>query len=130
MVQEFEVCTCEEGMVNISEKIADALKKIGIREGICLIFVPHTTAGITINEATDCDVSKDILAGLDALTPHLGYKHAEGNSLAHIKASLIGSSVTIPVTDGKLYLGPWQGVFLCEFDGPRVRKIRVNCVGA
>ncbi|MBP2654387.1 MAG: hypothetical protein H6Q73_1956 [Firmicutes bacterium] len=130
MVREFEVYTPDMGLVNISSQISEAVKSIGIQEGICLIFVPHTTAGLTINEGVDPSVAADILAGLDELVPRLPYSHAEGNSPAHIKASLIGASVTVPVTDGELYLGPWQGIFLCEFDGPRLRSVRVNCVGA
>ncbi|MBP2642781.1 MAG: hypothetical protein H6Q67_668 [Firmicutes bacterium] len=130
MVHEFEVYTSGEGMINITDTISEALDKIGIQEGICLVFVPHTTAGITINEGMDEAVASDIMAGLEASIADLPYQHNEGNSVAHIKSSLIGSSVTVPISGGKLYLGPWQAIFLCEFDGPRMRKIRVNCVGA
>lgn len=129
MIREFQVSTPTEGFVNITRTVADMVKAIGIEAGLCQVFVPHTTAGITINENADPDVVTDMLAGLDNLVPRLPYRHNEGNSQAHIKASLLGSSVSIPVSDGVLYLGTWQGIYLCEFDGPRRRTVCVNCVG-
>jgi len=92
--------------------------------------MPHTTAGLTINENADPDVARDILAGLARLVPATGdYRHAEGNSDAHLKASLVGSSVTVPVVDGRLALGTWQGIYFCEFDGPRRRHVLVGFAG-
>ncbi len=96
---------------------------------MCLVFVPHTTCGITINENADPDVQRDILMELDKIVPlRDGYRHSEGNSAAHIKASAMGSSVIIPVVQGKLVLGIWQGVYLCEFDGPRPRNVHVSFI--
>lgn len=129
-MQEFQINTPAEGFVDITRKVEAALQEAGVQSGVCLIFVPHTTAGITINENADPDVVTDMLAGLDNIVPRLDYRHAEGNSPAHIKASLLGSSVTVPVRDGRLYLGTWQGIYLCEFDGPRRRTVAVSCMEA
>ncbi len=100
--------------------------------GICLVFSLHTTAGMTINENADPDVTHDILEQLNRVAPWSGshYKHGEGNSAAHVKASLVGSSVTVPVIDGRLSLGTWQGVYFCEFDGPRERRVLVQLLPA
>ena len=101
------------------------------KNGIVYVFIPHTTAGITINENADPDVRKDMLMGLEHIvSDNLAYRHAEGNSTAHIKASLIGSSVTVFFENNELVLGSWQGIFLCEFDGPRSRKIFVKVMEA
>ena len=116
-------------MIDITGEIRSILKKSGMREGVCHLFVPHTTAAVTINENADPDVPKDILAELDKIVPlHDAYRHMEGNSAAHIKASLFGSSETLLVDGGSLVLGTWQSVFFCEFDGPRTRKVLVECV--
>ena len=116
-------------MIDITEEIRSILKKSGMMEGVCHLFVPHTTAAVTINENADPDVPKDILAELDKIVPlHDAYRHMEGNSAAHIKASLFGSSETLLVEGGSLILGTWQSVFFCEFDGPRTRKVLVECV--
>ena len=116
-------------MIDITGEIRSILKKSGIREGVCHLFVPHTTAAVTINENADPDVPKDIVAELDKIVPlHDAYRHMEGNSAAHIKASLFGSSETLLVDGGSLVLGTWQSVFFCEFDGPRTRKVLVECV--
>jgi len=116
-------------MIDITGEIRSILKKSGIREGVCHLFVPHTTAAVTINENADPDVPKDILAELDKIVPlHDAYRHMEGNSAAHIKASLFGASETLLVEGGSLVLGTWQSVFFCEFDGPRTRKVLVECV--
>ena len=97
------------------------------RTGLCHLFVPHTTAAITINESADPAVKRDILTTLARLVPHQGdYRHAEGNSDAHVKSSLMGASAWVPIESGKLALGTWQGVFFCEFDGPRTRTVRVT----
>jgi len=116
-------------MIDITGEISAILKKSGMREGVCHLFVPHTTAAVTINENADPDVPKDILAELDKIVPlHDAYRHMEGNSAAHIKASLFGASETLLVEGGSLILGTWQSVFFCEFDGPRTRKVLVECV--
>lgn len=117
-------------LVDITRSVAAELEKIGVKSGTCVVYVPHTTAGVTINENADPDVPGDILAGLARLVPASGdYRHAEGNSDAHIKASLVGFSVTIPVIDGRLALGTWQAVYFCEFDGPRHRHVLVGISG-
>ncbi|HAG22042.1 MAG TPA: hypothetical protein DCG87_01900 [Synergistaceae bacterium] len=114
-------------MVNITQEVAAAVLESGVTRGVCRVFVPHTTAAVTINESADPDVAADILAALDGLVPwNGGYRHGEGNSAAHIKASLVGPELTLLVEDGRLVLGTWQGVFLCEFDGPRKRKVLVR----
>ena len=113
--------------INTTQRIKRIVQESGIQEGICTVYVPHTTCGITINEAADPDVERDILKELGKIIPlHDEYLHAEGNSAAHIKTSLMGSSSSIPISDGRLLLGTWQGIFLCEFDGPRNRKVYVQ----
>jgi len=108
----------------------NVLSSSNIRDGVCHVFVPHTTAGVTINENADPDVTADIISALDRTIPwRNNYRHAEGNSAAHIKASLMGSSALIPVRDGRLVLGTWQCIYFCEFDGPRTRKVVVNILG-
>jgi len=111
--------------------VTDMLRKIvsdsGVKDGICLVYTPHTTCGITINEHADPDVVKDIAAQLEKIAPqNAAYSHVEGNSDAHIKASIIGSSESIIISNSKLILGTWQGVFLCEFDGPRKRTLYIK----
>ncbi|MFH1846728.1 MAG: secondary thiamine-phosphate synthase enzyme YjbQ [Candidatus Omnitrophota bacterium] len=116
-------------MMDITEKISGLIAKAGISEGVCVVYTPHTTAGITINENADPDVKKDIIKGLDDIvSENLGYCHCEGNSPAHIKSSLIGFSEQIIVADGRLLLGTWQGIYFCEFDGPRSRKVYVKVI--
>jgi len=113
--------------VNITQEVQNVVNKSGIKDGICHIFVPHTTAGVTINEAADPDVVEDIQRQLDKIAPADGnYRHAEGNSDAHIKASITGSSQAVFIENGRLRLGTWQGIFFCEFDGPRNRKVWVK----
>jgi len=114
-------------LMDITPLVRDVVDKSKIENGVCYIFVPHTTAGITINENADPSVRQDILIELDKLVPWQGnYTHLEGNAAAHIKASLVGSSETIPVENGDLVLGTWQGVFFAEFDGPRRREVWVK----
>ena len=115
--------------VNLTREINQVVKKSGVQEGFCLVYVPHTTAGVTINEGADPDVVKDILKHLEEMVPAgKRFLHAEGNSDAHIKSSLVGASQFIPITGGKLALGTWQAVFFCEFDGPRTRNVLVQVV--
>lgn len=110
--------------INITRFIKNAVQETGVRNGLCMIFVPHTTAGVTINENADPSVVRDILKEVNKVIPFDdGYNHLEGNSAAHIKASLFGASETIIIEDGNLVLGTWQGIFFCEFDGPRSRKV-------
>lgn len=117
--------------VDITGEISSVLSKTGIKNGVCIVYVPHTTAGVTINENADPSVRVDIAEALEKLVPWRGpYSHAEGNAAAHVKASLVGSSVTVPVKDGRLCLGTWQGIYLCEFDGPRTRNVGVQIIGS
>ena len=114
-----------EELVEFTDLVREKLQESGVREGIVLLFTQHTTAGLTINENADPDVSRDMLHALRTLIPQhgMGFRHGEQNSDAHIKTSLVGTSVTVPVSDGKLLLGRWQGIFLCEFDGGRERQV-------
>ena len=118
-------------MIDITPEIAAAVAKTDIDAGIAIVFCPHTTAGITINENADPDVPHDILLTLDELLPQLrkGYRHNEGNSDAHVKSSLVGVSETIFIQNGQLKLGTWQGVYFCEFDGPRSRHVHLHIMG-
>jgi secondary thiamine-phosphate synthase enzyme len=114
-----------EELVEFTDQVQDELKKSGEQEGICFLYVQHTTAGLTVNENADPDVPRDMLHLLRTLIPQhgMGFRHGEENSDAHIKATLVGSSVSVPFKDGKLLLGRWQGIFLCEFDGGRERQV-------
>jgi secondary thiamine-phosphate synthase enzyme len=114
-----------EQLVEFTDEVRRKLKESGATDGICVLYVQHTTAGLTVNENADPDVPRDMLHALRSLIPQHGmdFSHGEGNADAHIKASLTGSSVTVPFHDGELLLGRWQGIFLCEFDGPRERKV-------
>jgi secondary thiamine-phosphate synthase enzyme len=116
-------------LVDITGLVERAVKASGVSSGICYVYVPHTTAGVTINEHADPDVATDLEGAFDRLVPRDGpYRHSEGNSDSHAKATLAGSSQIIFVENGKLALGTWQGVFLCEFDGPRERRVYVKIV--
>ena len=111
-------------LLDITDQVAKAIRELGLGQGACLLFVPHTTAAITINENADPAVKGDILDALNRLVPtSLAYRHLEGNAHAHIQTSLIGSSVLLPVEDGRPALGTWQGILFCEFDGPRSREV-------
>ena len=115
--------------VDITARLSEAVQSNGVKEGILHVYNPHTTAGLTINEGADPDVQRDILAVLQEIVPErFPYRHAEGNSPAHLMTSLVGSSVTVFVNDGRLELGTWQKVFFCEFDGPRKRRLRWRIV--
>ena len=124
---DFEVRTRRRAeLVDITERVAEAVARSGIAEGTCHVFVPHTTAGVTINEGADPDVAADIESHMTELVPkEAAYEHAEGNSDSHIKTALVGASCTAPVRGGKLALGTWQAIFLCEWDGPRTRRVEV-----
>jgi len=123
----FEVRTPAEALVDVTARVQAVVDQSAVRAGLCTVFVPHTTAGVTINENADTDVQHDILLSLRRQVPELPeFRHAEGNSTAHVKASLMGSSVTVLVEDGRLQLGTWQGIYLAEFDGPRTRKVWVR----
>jgi len=115
-----------EELIDITSLVERAAVEEGARDGVCLVFSPHTTAGITINESADPAVAEDLCEALGRIVPeNVRWKHLEGNSPAHLKASLIGSSVLIGLEEGKLALGTWQGIFFCEFDGPRTRRVWV-----
>jgi len=121
--------TGQEGLSNITGNVSEAVAKSGVTNGICVVYCPHTTAGITINENADPDVIHDILIGLDRAFPDSpDYRHMEGNTAAHLKSSCVGSSATLIIEDGKLLLGKWQAVYFCEFDGPRSRKYYVKVI--
>lgn len=114
-------------MIDITGAITSVLRKSGVKDGVCYVFVPHTTAAVTINENADPDVPRDILTELDKIVPlDDTYRHIEGNSAAHIKASLFGASEVVLVKGGSLVLGTWQSIFFCEFDGPRTRSVMVR----
>ncbi|HEX8180115.1 MAG TPA: secondary thiamine-phosphate synthase enzyme YjbQ [Pyrinomonadaceae bacterium] len=114
-----------EQLVEFTAEVQARLTESGARAGLCVLYVQHTTAGLTVNENADPDVARDMLHALRTLIPQHGmdFRHGEENSDAHIKASLVGSSVTVPFSDGRLLLGRWQGIFLCEFDGGRTRQV-------
>ena len=117
--------------LNIDHSVQRVVEKSGIGEGVCMVFVPHTTAGITINENADPDVVHDMKLILDRAVPwEFGYAHAEGNSAAHVKASMMGNSVQVIIHNGRLQFGTWQSIFFCEFDGPRSRKVWVQILPA
>jgi secondary thiamine-phosphate synthase enzyme len=120
---------CE--MIYITARVQRQLVRSEIRDGFALVYVPHTTAAVTINENADPDVKSDLLQKLETLVPQREayYKHAEGNSDSHVKTSLVGNTVTVFIEDGRLILGQWQGIYFCEFDGPRQRRFMVKLVG-
>lgn len=127
MIKEYHLRTDPENFHNITRTVAETVRESGIKRGACLVYCPHTTAGITINENADPDVVTDMLYGLSQAFPDRPqFRHAEGNSAAHLKASCVGSSVTVPIMDGKLLLGTWQGIYFCEFDGSRNRTYYVQ----
>ena len=123
-----KIQTPAEGFLDISIETKRIVRESGVVKGLCNVYIPHTTAGITINENADPDVVTDMLEGLDKMVPKLKYRHYEGNTIAHIKASLMGASINIPIDNGVLCLGQWQGIYFCEFDGPRTRSVYVNII--
>ncbi len=115
-------------LIDITMELQNEVQRFGMSQGLCIVYVPHTTAAVTINEGADAAVQSDILKELDKMVPWQdGYRHAEGNAAAHIKATLVGSSEMILIENGRLLLGTWQRVFFCEFDGPRNRTVYVKC---
>jgi secondary thiamine-phosphate synthase enzyme len=114
-------------LIDITSRVQDTVKSAGIGNGLCMLFVPHTTAAVTINESADPSVKADILMILNRVVPwEAEYRHLEGNSPAHVKATLVGSSELITIENDRLILGTWQGIFFCEFDGPRTRKVNIK----
>lgn len=128
MTRRFTVSTrAQVQLIDITERVQAAVRESGARSGVAHVFVPHTTAGVTINENADPTVVADLLAALERAVPHAApYRHSEGNSPAHVKASVIGSCQTVLIEEGRLILGTWQGIYLCEFDGPRTRSVVVK----
>jgi secondary thiamine-phosphate synthase enzyme len=131
MVEIIEIKTVKRmEFIDITDRLNALMRSSGIKDGLCFIHVPHTTAAITINENSDPDVANDIIGKINKLIPlNDNYSHAEGNSDAHIKASLFGQTLNLIIEDSKLLLGIWQGVYFCEFDGPRTRKVFVKFLG-
>jgi secondary thiamine-phosphate synthase enzyme len=119
-----------EDLVEFTREVGEVVSESSVSEGVCVLFVRHTTAGLTVNENADPDVPRDMLHCLRTLIPQhgMGFRHGEENSDAHIKASLVGPSVTVPFAEGRLLLGRWQGIFLCEFDGPRRREVVLSII--
>jgi secondary thiamine-phosphate synthase enzyme len=118
------------GWINITSEVQKAVSASSVREGICVVFIPHTTAAVTINENADSDVPRDVDFALNMISPdRREFRHGEGNSAAHTKSSLVGPSLTLIVTNGKLLLGTWQGIWFNEYDGPRTRKVHVRIMG-
>jgi len=118
-------------MIDVTADVSRVLSASGCKDGLLQLFVPHTTAAVTINENADPDVVRDIIATLNTLIPFDGdYRHLEGNSAAHLKSSLVGCSLTVPFSHGRLDLGTWQGIYFCEFDGPRRRQLQIKVIGA
>jgi secondary thiamine-phosphate synthase enzyme len=130
MIQTLQVRSSKQTeFIDITRIVQEVVQRAGVREGLCILYVPHTTAGVTINENADPSVPRDILMEFDKIVPFEDrYQHAEGNSPAHIKSSLIGCSQTLFIESGKLFLGTWQGIFFCEFDGPRSRQVYVKAI--
>lgn len=113
----------KQEILDITDLVGEAISVLGLTEGAVLLFCPHTTAALTVNEAADPDVRADVGAALARLVPEIPFRHAEGNSPAHVRSALLGPSLVLPVAAGKLALGTWQGIYFCEFDGPRERRI-------
>jgi secondary thiamine-phosphate synthase enzyme len=130
MLYEYTLSTAREDFYNITSQVRESVVKSGVADGIAVVYCPHTTAGITINENADPDVVHDLLFGLDKAFPDRPeFRHGEGNSSAHLKSSAMGGGVTTIIENGKLLLGTWQGIYFCEFDPPRKRKFFVKIIG-
>ena len=131
MLREMTLATERNNWTDVTARVRDTLRESGVKNGLCVVYCPHTTAGITINENADPDVVRDLIFALEKTYPDRAeFRHSEGNSASHLKASVIGSSVTILVREGRLLLGTWQGVYFCEFDGPRTRRFYVEILEA
>ena len=130
MIQTFQVKSSgRTDGIDITASVQEAVQKSGVKDGVCFVFIPHTTAAVTLNENADPSVTQDLVMAFEKIVPlEDRYRHLEGNSPAHIKSSLVGCSQIVFVESGKLVLGTWQGIFFCEFDGPRVRKVYVKVV--
>ena len=129
MLFEYKLSASREDFYDVTGQVREAVVDSGVKDGVVVVFCPHTTAGITINENADPDVVRDLLVGLEKPFPDRAeFRHGEGNSAAHLKASAVGSSVTVIVDKGRLVLGTWQGIYFCEFDPPRYRKFFVKVV--
>lgn len=131
MLREFSLATERNNWIEVTGNVRDLVRESGVRNGLCVVYCPHTTAGITINENADPDVVRDLIFALEKTYPDRAeFRHSEGNSAAHLKASVIGSSATVIIRDGRLLLGTWQGVYFCEFDGPRTRRFYIEILEA
>lgn len=128
--QRFSVRTGRrEEYIDITEGVREAVRASGVTNGLCTVFIPHTTAAVTINENADPDVQRDLVHAFARAVPNAGFRHSEGNSDAHTKTAMTGSSASVIVENGQLLLGTWQGIYLCEFDGPRTRQVWVKVLG-
>ena len=130
-IAEFSVHSKQQNqLINISSLVQKAIADSGVKEGMCVVLIPHTTAAITVNENADPDVPNDINLALSAISPdRREFRHGEGNSAAHTKVSMVGPSITLIISGGRLLLGTWQGIWFCEFDGPRTRRVLVRILG-
>jgi len=132
MIRKLDIQTnSKDSLIDITRRVEETVRESRVDAGLCIIYVPHTTAGVTINENSDPAVRRDLLMTLARAVPDsLPYTHSEGNAPAHVKASLVGSSASVFIEDGRLSLGTWQGIFFCEFDGPRQRQVLVEVMSA
>ncbi len=131
MLREFSLATERNNWIEVTGNVRDLVRESGVRNGLCVVYCPHTTAGITINENADPDVVRDLIFALEKTYPDRAeFRHSEGNSAAHLKASVIGNSATVIIRDGRLLLGTWQGIYFCEFDGPRTRRFYIEILEA
>ena len=131
MLREFSLATERNNWIEVTGRVREFLRESGAQNGLCVDYCPHTTAGITINENADPDVVRDLIFALEKTYPDRAeFRHSEGNSAAHLKASVIGNSATVIIRDGRLLLGTWQGIYFCEFDGPRTRRFYIEILEA
>ena len=131
MLREFSLATERNNWIEVTGNVRDLVRESGVRNWLCVVYCPHTTAGITINENADPDVVRDLIFALEKTYPDRAeFRHSEGNSAAHLKASVIGNSATVIIRDGRLLLGTWQGIYFCEFDGPRTRRFYIEILEA
>lgn len=129
MLSSFELSTPKTGFIKITREVQQIVEESGVKEGICVVYCPHTTAGVTINENADPDVVRDLTLALNTISPDRAeYRHAEGNSAAHVKTLLTGNSITLIISHGRLALGTWQGIYFAEYDGPRNRNVLIKII--